>query len=359
MSMARRPLAFRLAMCRPGLRTSTSEGSWMSPPVTVAGPRTSRRSVTGSSDSTRRTRSLRLRMRSVTSSLTPGRVVNSWRASSKRSWVTAAPGIDESRVRRSEFPRVWPKPGSSGEMANRWRLPISSSRGSTVGRWMMSIDASSISRDSLLGVELDDQLFADRCVDVLAQGELTDGDGEAAFAGFEPRRDLTVERVHVVADDDHLLGLLLQRHHVAHPGPVARDRHPAPVDLHEAVAHELASLVPAGPPPGAEGDVVEPELEHPQQVLSGDSRLARRLLVEVDELLLEQPVDAARLLLLAQLHQVLRALTHPVPAVLTRRIRAPLDRALHRVALGALQVQLHLLPAAQAADRSGVSRHPP
>ena len=53
-------------------------------------------------------------MMSVTSSFTPGMVANSWRTSSKRTWVTAAPGIDDSSVRRSELPRVWPKPGSSG-----------------------------------------------------------------------------------------------------------------------------------------------------------------------------------------------------------------------------------------------------
>ena len=78
-------------------------------------------------------------MMSVTSSFTPGMVANSWRTSSKRTWVTAAPGIDESRVRRSELPRVWPKPGSSGEMENRWRLPSGSVSASTVGRWMMSM----------------------------------------------------------------------------------------------------------------------------------------------------------------------------------------------------------------------------
>ena len=56
---------------------------------------------------------------SVTSSVTPLMVVNSWSASSKRTCVTAAPGIDDSSVRRSELPSVWPKPGSSGLMANR------------------------------------------------------------------------------------------------------------------------------------------------------------------------------------------------------------------------------------------------
>ena len=78
-------------------------------------------------------------MMSVTSSFTPGSVVNSCRASSKRTWVTAAPGIDDSRVRRNEFPSVWPKPGSRGLTANRWRFPSSSPMASTVGRWMMSM----------------------------------------------------------------------------------------------------------------------------------------------------------------------------------------------------------------------------
>jgi hypothetical protein len=41
-------------------------------------------------------------------------------------------------VRRSELPSVVPKPGSSGPMANRWRLFCSSSTTSTVGRWMIS-----------------------------------------------------------------------------------------------------------------------------------------------------------------------------------------------------------------------------
>ena len=78
----------------------------MSAAVTSAGPRTSRRSVSASSDSDVSTRSLRLRMTSVTSSVTPAMVSNSWSASSKRTWVTAAPGIDESSVRRSELPSV-------------------------------------------------------------------------------------------------------------------------------------------------------------------------------------------------------------------------------------------------------------
>ena len=78
----------------------------MSPAVTSAGPRMSRRITTGSSDVEVSTMSFRLRMMSVTSSATPAMVSNSWRASSKRTWVMAAPGIDDSRVRRSELPMV-------------------------------------------------------------------------------------------------------------------------------------------------------------------------------------------------------------------------------------------------------------
>jgi hypothetical protein len=47
-----------------------------------------------------------LRMMSVTSSATPLMVSNSWRASSKRTVVIAAPGIEESRVRRGVAERV-------------------------------------------------------------------------------------------------------------------------------------------------------------------------------------------------------------------------------------------------------------
>ncbi len=102
------------------------------------------------------------------------------------------------------------------------------------------------------------------------------------------------------------------------------------------MAHQLAGLGPAGSPTGAEHHVVGPQLEHAQQVLTRDALLAVGFLVQVVELLLEYAVDPAGLLLLAELGQILRALAHPVPAVLARRVGPALDGALHRVALGAL-----------------------
>ena len=71
---------------------------------------------------------------SVTSSVMPVMVSNSCSASSKRTWVMAAPGIDDSRVRRRELPSVCPKPGSRGLMENFCRFPSDSVTGSTVGR---------------------------------------------------------------------------------------------------------------------------------------------------------------------------------------------------------------------------------
>jgi len=47
----------------------------------------------------------------VTSSVTPLSVSNSCSASSNRTVVMAAPGIEDSSVRRSELPIVYPKPG--------------------------------------------------------------------------------------------------------------------------------------------------------------------------------------------------------------------------------------------------------
>src|SRR6476469_5901005 len=209
----------------------------------------------------------------------------------------------------------------------------------------------------LLGVELDDELLAHRYVDLRPCRELAHSDLEAAFGGLEPRRGLSVERVEVVADDDHRARLVAQRDGVALANRVARDGDALAVDRDMAMAHELPSLGAARPPSGAEHDVVEPQLEQLEQVLTRHALAAVGLLVRAAELLLHQPVDAACLLLLAELQQVLGTLALPVAARLTRRVRAALDRALHGVALGALEVQLHPLAPAQAAHGTGVASH--
>ena len=70
-------------------------------PVTTSGASTS-----VASECIRQTTPLRLRMMSVTSSLTPSMLENSWATPSIRTLVTAAPESELSRTRRSELPKV-------------------------------------------------------------------------------------------------------------------------------------------------------------------------------------------------------------------------------------------------------------
>src|SRR5918995_5956409 len=322
MSIASRALPLRVAMWRSRLRISTSAGHSMSPAVTAAGPRTSRRRLTASSATDVRTMSLTLRMMSVTSSATPLMVSNSWRASSNRTVVIAAPGIDESRVRRSELPSVWPKPGSSGPIANRCWLFVASPRASTVGRCMTSMLLPDLSClfacvrtgrlrerrcERLLRVQLDDERLAHRHVDVLALGHVAHGDLLAAVTALEPAHEVAVEHVDVVLDDDHVRSLRRERDDVTLANTSGRDVDTLAVDADQAVVHELTGLRPRRRPPSAEHDVVEPGLEHDQQVEAGVALMAQRLLVGLAELALEHSVDRLRLLLLLQLGEVLAA----------------------------------------------------
>src|SRR5690606_26807086 len=90
-----------------------------------------------------------------------------------------------------------------------------------------------------------------------------------------------------------------------------------------------------------EGDVVQPQLERLEQVLTGLPLLAVRAVVVETELPLHQTVDPLDLLLLAELDAVLGELDPPL-TVLARRVRAPLDRTLVGVAAVPLEVHLHV-----------------
>src|SRR5690606_37629791 len=114
---------------------------------------------------------------------------------------------------------------------------------------------------------------------------------EAAVADLDPRRLEPVDRVEVVADDDHLPRLLAQGDDVALAHAVARNVHALAVDVDQPVADELTGLGSGGGPASAEDDVVQALLEHAEQVLARDALLAAGLLVEVGELALEDAVD--------------------------------------------------------------------
>lgn len=108
----------------------------MSPgPVTTSGASTSL-----ASECILQTMPLRFRTMSVTSSLTPWMVENSWATPSIRTLVTAAPLSELSSTRRSELPNVYPKPRSSGSIV---KVPRLSSTDSLVirGTWKSSMGA--------------------------------------------------------------------------------------------------------------------------------------------------------------------------------------------------------------------------
>src|SRR3954469_19418516 len=121
----------------------------------------------------------------------------------------------------------------------------------------------------LLRVELDDERFLHRRVDLLATRLTQHLAGQSLVVGLKPTRDGGGE-VGRVTDDlsrgrgrddgDDVFGLDL----------VARDVDPAAVHLEVTVPDELARLGTRGGEAEARDDVVEARLEDAQQVLAGD-----------------------------------------------------------------------------------------
>src|SRR5947207_2612998 len=379
--MSSRPLPVRVASFSSGLCTDTPAGGWMSPAVTSPGPCLRRYIDTGSSCSELTHSSLTFITSSTTSSLTPGIVVNSCSTPSILMLVTAAPGMELSRVRRSELPSVYPNPGSSGSMVNRERVSLSDSS-ERLGRWEMSTyflqyvgrppyDANAFARPARrpttggpggaarrsLRVQLDDQLFLHLRVDDLPHRQAVHQDLHLARDRLQPGRYRPATRLGV---RDHergeLAGLLAYLDDVVLAHAVRRDVHLLAVDQHVAVADELAGHVAGLGVPGPVDHVVQPRLEDLQQRLAGLARPADGLLVVPAELLLQLAVHPAGLLLLAELEQVLRLL-RAATAVLPGRERPRLERALRPVALAALQEELHLLAPATTAVGACVTCH--
>src|SRR5207248_2794462 len=134
----------------------------------------------------------------------------------------------------------------------------------------------------------------------------------------------------------------------------------AAVDEDVPVPHELTCLLARGRKTHAVDQIIQPALERVQQRLARDARLLQHALEDVAELALREPIDPLHLLFLAQLLGVLRRFTTAAGrlAMLTGRVRTPLDRALLRQAARALEKQLGAFAAAQPANRTRVACHP-
>src|SRR5829696_3316632 len=208
---------------------------------------------------------------------------------------------------------------------------------------------------SLLRVKLDDELLLNRRGDLGPLWEAENLGRQAVVVGLEPGRHNGGQLCRFT-DDGLDRRVWPHRDHVLLAELVRGDVHAAAVDGPMPVQDHLARLAPGAGESEADQDVVEARLEQSQQVLAGHAGLPAGLGVVVAELLLEHTVVAARLLLLAQLHAVLR-LPRAATAVVTGRIRATLDAALVGQAALALQEELHALAAALLALRSRIARH--
>src|SRR3954469_1359192 len=207
----------------------------------------------------------------------------------------------------------------------------------------------------LLRVELDDELFLHRRVDLRTLGMAQHLRRKSIVIGLEPCRHGGHE-VRCVPDDRLGRRACLDGDHVVRLDLIARHVHAPAIHGPMTVKDELARLAPGGSEAEAYEHVVEPRLQQPQEVLAGDAGLTARLLVVVGELPLQHAVVAARLLLLAELQAVLGLLL-AAAAVIARRVRAPLDAALVREAALALEEELHALAAALLALGSSIACH--
>src|SRR6266849_6074462 len=123
------------------------------------------------------------------------------------------------------------------------------------------------------------------------------------------------------------------------------------------MAHDLARLCAARTEPHAVRDGIQTRFQQLEEALASHALAARGLGVGLAELALEQPVDAAQLLLLAQLLAEIGHAAAALLAVLSRRVAPPLDRAFVGEALLALEEELFSLAAALAALGVQVSGH--
>src|SRR3954451_25405810 len=209
----------------------------------------------------------------------------------------------------------------------------------------------------LLGVQLDDQLLLDGRVDDLPGRDAVDQHAQLAADDLQPRRDRTLAGAGLGdLERHHPARLLRHLDDVVRAHPVGGDVDLAAVHPDVPVADQLAGHVAGLGEAGPVDHVVQPRFQDLEQDLTGLAGLVVGLFVVAAELLLQHAVDAAGLLLLAQLQQVLAVLA-AAPAVLARRVGPDLDRALRGLALAALEEQLHLLAPAHAAVGSGVTGH--
>jgi hypothetical protein len=153
------------------------------------------------------------------------------------------------------------------------------------------------------------------------------------------------------------LGLFSDLDHVAGANLVRRDVDPTAIDGNAVVAKHLTRLGAGRAETHAVAHRIQARLEHRQQVLAGDALAAFSTLVGQAELAFQNAVDAANLLLFAQLHAITGQAGTAFLAVLAGRIGAAFDCALVSETLFAFQEELFAFAAALTAFGIKITSH--
>src|SRR6201991_1331867 len=291
-----------------GLTISTEWSTAISPAVTTPLPFFDSVRVTSSPLCWRIATSFRFSRTSITSSCRPSSVVYSCSTPSISTSTIALPGMDESSTRRSALPRVWPKPRSSGSTTTLARFAPSCSTLRPRGRSTLVDETAMQGSGELLRVKLDDQRFVDVGRQVATVRHGLEGPRELLGIHFDPHR----AEVHRVVHGGRFLhaqlrpGTFGQGDFVTRANVERGDIDLLAVDHDSLVRDKLAGLGAGDREAHAVDDVVQALFQQAQQVLTRVALLGRGLGVIVRELALKHAVDALDLLLLTQLHGVIR-----------------------------------------------------
>lgn len=193
----------------------------------------------------------------------------------------------------------------------------------------------------LLGVEFDDKSLLDRHGDLFPVRQSFYRRLIVILVELNPAwRSSPDHGLDIFIDQGIGAALLFQADDIANRYQKGGDVDFPPVDQNVIVADELSCLIPGGSKADTKHGVVQPTLEHNQQVFTGDTPLLLGLLKKETELLFEHAVHALNLLLLTQLNGVVRLLFKSRLAMLARTESPSLERTFIRKTTIAFVIEL-------------------
>src|SRR5579871_534446 len=299
----------------------------------------------------------------------------------------AAPGMDDSNTRRREFPSVTPYPRSRGSTTNLPYLgPVSSvwmlgSVGSIVTHSPSCLPQRYSARDAIstlqthtypnrsARIEFDDELLFHIGIDIIPGRQRDDAPLHRLRIELQPLGQTVfgaqdaIARLFDVAVFRHAL---MHTHDIAGLEDIRGDVDPMAVDGKMSVRHHLPRHGAGGRKTEPIDHIIQAGLQQLQQVLAGNAGAAQGLVHIVTELIFQDPVDTAQLLLFTQLHAIFRQFlgerrgaVHPRGLIAPARFAIPahLFEGTTSVAFVAFEEELDTLPAALPTPRIMIRSH--